>query len=205
MACSCVKNRKNINQNNLNEFPTIQPFQTCLYCAYKHLSYALILIETTNQNLRAIGEIYLAFKHVEKSYLDSIGISIFQILKDFFKNKQIDLKMLKITISKIQDLIDKNLENEEIYISNYEQKNFNSTQLCFLYLICAYELLFFQTGYEYINKPYAIGLLQRAAENTITPQRLKIRNFWKQFQKQIYSDKELFSYIQHIYSLINKN
>lgn len=176
MSCSCNKKDKKVDLS-IN----IQPFDTCLYCSFKHLSYALVLMKTEQTYIRALGQIYLAFKHVEKKY-DQISKEIFDILYNYFNSLILDDKKLLEISNKIQDLTKNDDIGNQHATLNLEQKKLYNQNLKFLYLAAIQELYEYEVGYQKINSPWIMGLLQRACENSSNIDKMKIREIWKKYE-----------------------
>ena len=90
MPCKCkMKNVKvgiEVRNENMTSITKIHPFETCPYCAAKHMSYALVKLNEDNDQLRYIGQVYLAYKHLEKYFINEAKLC-FELITDFFQDK----------------------------------------------------------------------------------------------------------------------
>lgn len=204
MACSCkkIKNIKVENANiNLNESKKIKPFETCPYCASKHMSYALVKLNEDNDQLRYIGQVYLAYKHLEKYFINEAKLC-FELITDFFQDKIYQDKIENV-VNIIHNLaVNFNEEIKEGQNLNLE-KDLKPFFRSALYIIAAGELYNFEVGYKDVNTPYVIGLLQRAAEEHIESIekddiryesfQIKLRMLWKKIENNDDENNEVFN------------
>lgn len=192
MSCSCSKRKNSLQTNSENKEEKIieekiiespeeltLPFETCIECCKKHLSYALVL-ESGFESYRTLGQLYLAYKHLEKFYIKEAEM-LFEMIKDYFKTFKADIHKINEFISMLNKMEVKKVEDGPCL--NLEEKIFSRPQLFILYFISSVELLSYEVAYHEVNKPYAIGLLLRAAEMVVEPKRLKLRIFWKDTEK----------------------
>lgn len=152
MACSCREKTQTI----FDSTPKIHPFQECLFCAIKHLSYAYVL----DDEYRKIAQIWLAYKHL-KSKL------IFNLVEDYFNQK----------------LTQEALEKTIIYLHQSESQIETSDDIhpfadALDFLSC-YELYEHEIGYKAINTPYILGIMQRVAEKVEDSLKMALRMQWK--------------------------
>jgi len=202
MACGCSKQKTKFNlekdaiykemRSNVYR-PTnkiIDPFETCQFCALKHLGYAIVLINDFEE-LRGISQIYLAYKHLEKSFKEEAK-KCFEIITDYFYS-HIDINKLEELIKDVQKLTELKEEVDEDEGLNLE-KNLDLYFRSALYILAAIELFNYEVGYQDINTPFVIGLLQKAAEkglesdlNFSTIQE-SIRNVWKNIETNNFFD-----------------
>ena len=198
MGCSCNKKNKEVNLETI-----IEPFDTCLYCAFKHISYSLVLLKTEETPIRALSQLYLAFKHLEKKY-DELSKEIFDVIFYFFKNLNLDDKKILNISLKIQKEIKNENEDEikEHSCLNLEEKKLFNEHLKFLYLAVVQELYEYEVGYEKINSPWIMGLLQRASENADYNDKDEIRRIWKNYEVKNILIPEYFSFLNLQYKKI---
>ncbi len=185
MSCSCSKKK---SQLPLIEEEMTLPFETCIECAIKHLSYALVL-ESGFENFRALGQVYLAYKHLEKFYIEEAK-TLFKMIKDYFSTFKFNVNEINDFIHMLNKMEIKKVEDG--ICLDLEEKALGPAKVYILYLEAANELLNFEPAYLEINKPYAIGLILRAAEHVPEPTRLKLRNFWKSNDENIFYDLQIF-------------
>ena len=181
MACSCKK-RIDITINNEPIELDTKPFETCPLCAFKHLSYALVKYD--ENILRSIANIYLAYKHLEKNFKEEATLC-FNLIKLFF-DKNLNKTSLNEVIERLHNLainyIGKDTSFTEGEVMNLEN-DLKPLHKSSLYTLAAYELYNFEVGYQDINTPYVIGLLQEAAEfELFLNWKMKIRDLWKQIE-----------------------
>lgn len=181
MSCACLEKEK------------ITPLDTCLECVYKHLSYANVLEEDS----RKIGQIYLAYKHIEKGNAE-FATSLFKIIEKYLKESKLNNDEIYSNILKLENIrIDEEKEN-----LNLEEKYLNEDELEALYLIAVNELIK-EIGYEKINKPFIIGYLQKAADISKNNKNI-IRNIWKIYFKTnefMNIDEIIFRKLQYLIRL----
>lgn len=166
MPCKCkMKNIKvgiEVKNEIITSITKIHPFETCPYCAVKHLGYALVKLNEDNDELRYIGQVYLAYKHLEKFFKEEAK-KCFELINDFFEEK-IDKDKIESIVKEIHNLaINFDGEIKEENTLNLE-KSLKPFFRSALYVIAAGELYNFEVGYKDVNTPYVIGLLQKAAE-----------------------------------------
>lgn len=188
MACSCGKIKFNVNVEDglmiINEIKTL-PFESCIFCATKHLSYALILSE----DYRKIGQMYLAYKHL--GAFPNFAEKVFNKIKLYFDKGVIELNDLVSDIHQFaSNNIDLKIENVEL---NYENENkLFSLEQVFLFVAGVNELYNFELGYKDVNTPYVIGLLQKAVEAEPFNDKKEIyRNMWKMIESDSLNEKNM--------------
>lgn len=213
MACGCSKSKTKFNLEKdaiykeigqriyTPKNKIIQPFETCQFCALKHLGYAIVLINDFEE-LRGISQIYLAYKHLEKSFKEEAK-KCFEIITDYFYS-HIDINKLEELIKDVQKLTELKEEVNEDDGLNLEKK-LDIYFRAALYILAAIELFDYEVGYQDINTPFVIGLLQRAAEKSIESDlnfstiQESIRNVWKNIEiNQFMDDGILFSLVQRL-------
>lgn len=141
MSCSCNKNKK------------IKPFQLCLTCANKHLSYASIL-------------------YLKGDYFSSLG----QIILAFYHSNDLDL--LEIA-EKIQagTISSDEIAYYDIKISEKRELTNN-----IIFQLCAVKEMIKEYTYQAVNKPYVIGLLESVLYHAPNEVKDKVRQIRKKVQ-----------------------
>lgn len=173
MGCSCREKTNTIFDSTAK----INPYDFCLFCAVKHLSYSYAVI---NQ-FRMIGQIFCAYKHLENTIY---GIQILKLLQSYFKGTFVKEKLEKVTRLIHQFAVDgKEFEESTINIEDYLTLN----QINALQLLSVFQLYEKQIGYKNINVPYIIGVLQKVAETVDDNIKASIRIQWKLIE----ADKKL--------------
>lgn len=155
--------------------PTVQPLDTCPYCAMKHISLANVLVEY-DDNFTAAGQLQCAGYHyntANKTLSDRCKALARQLITD------------KISAyAKLPDLLVQSFKLDAPGTS----KQLDPGALkydpvaCAVHLATAQSLLFTQIFYQKLNKGYAIGQLILAAVNIQAGHRdiaRRIRNIWK--------------------------
>jgi len=194
MACGCTKSKFNLEKAKIYDelisnvyrpkYKIIQPFETCQYCALKHLGYSIVLIND-HEEIRGVSQIYLAYKHLERSFKEEAK-KCFKIITDYFYS-HIDMNDLEDVIKDVQKLTEIKedvKESDPLNLENNLERYFKAG----LYILAAIELFNYEVGYQDINTPFVIGLLQRSIEEPIESdynfamfQRL-IRQEWKNIE-----------------------
>ena len=77
--CTCTKHK-----NFKYSMPYILPYDICKQCAIKHLSYALIKYNK-NEIARCIGQLYLAYLHLNRGYRIE-ATKVFELIQNIFNN-----------------------------------------------------------------------------------------------------------------------
>lgn len=216
MSCKCRRKEGEIITYSSEKL--IHPFETCPLCATKHIGYAIVNYDQ-NKKINYISEIYLAYKHLEKSFENEAKLC-FELINDFFNNymlKNYDESKIQNVLETIHNLaINYNEEVEEGEPLKLEDTLPPLLRIV-LYVLAAGELYNYEVGYTDVNTPYVIGLLQMAAEERdekeedekVQIRKNMIRNVWKQIEN---NEKIDFSYfyklaISHIriHFLINED
>lgn len=188
MSCSC-KN-KNVILSSVISSNVIQtaeektkPFEICPLCAFKHISYSLMLFPTEKE--RSIANAFLAYKHLEKQFKEEATLCFDLITK--FLNNTLVINDFYNVIEKLQQLAVTQSEKDEVFSENLEnlnlEKNLENLQQCFLCIISAGELYNNEFGYKDVNTSYVIGLLQLAIEKEyFDTWKKRIREIWKKIE-----------------------
>lgn len=182
MACSCKKKTIVYQNKKVQIYDRgTYPFDSCLQCAKKHLGLSLMLYNM-GQKKRAITNVYLAYKHMQKRYAD-LAKPVFALYHDLLKGLAFenDIKiMVKFFMQKYKHVVQSETQTQ----LHLEEELTKQEQLR-TYVWSAYELMFHQFGYDELNKPYAIGYLQQAVQ--LQQDKVKqelIRYLWIEQDKQ---------------------
>lgn len=180
MGCSCNNKIKKYNYKNVryqDENNKTKPFEICPYCAFKHLSYSLVL----NNPYQCIGELYLAYKHLQGNF-QSLSIKIIDMINRILEN---DLKISHLLIYRLADeaheLAIKHKENNE-NIGQIKQLDLDDKlkDRYIVYISAANQLYNHQQGYKDVNYQYVLGMLQLAVEYAPNEdKKTYTRNIWK--------------------------
>lgn len=184
MSCAC--NKKTIvykNQKIEIEERFNKPFDSCVQCARKHISLALIL---TNKGIKDRGAInvFLCYKHLEKKYTE-LAKTVFDLYERLIKEKanENDIKILVKFFMREYHKVNENQNETTLNLEYSLDEDLRKKT----YLLSAYEMLFEEFGYNEINQPYVIGYLQLACEleqDELTKQ--VIRSIWKNLDKNTF-------------------
>lgn len=182
MACSCKKKTVVYQNKKVQIYDRgIYPFDSCLNCTKKHLGLALMLYNMKEKD-RAITNIFLAYKHLEKRYSDMAKV-VYQLYKKLLRKEAVE-NDIKLIVKWFIQQSKWAKESDEQTQLNFE-KDLSDEQKKRTYLYSAYQLLFHQFGYDQLNKPYAIGYLQIAVQ--LQQDQIKkqlIRSLWIQPNQQ---------------------
>lgn len=138
-----------------------RPFETCLYCAQKHLSSALAMsvFDFTGKNpivVRIASQVQLAAWHFGNTYSNEYDRCL-KIINNIFQLKPYKEQLTELTEISWNDLsisLKHFSDDENILIKS--DKNFKAA--C-LHVANAVELLKFEKNYQNINYSYAVGQL----------------------------------------------
>ena len=138
-----------------------RPFETCLFCAQKHLSSALALssMDLTGRypvSLRTASQVQLAAWHFGKTYLDEFRrckavIDLIFSLKDYQNELR---RLVEISWDDLSISIKEFSDDEKIL-----QESENTFKAGVLHTANSVELLKFERNYAHINFSYAVGQL----------------------------------------------
>lgn len=175
--------------------PTVKPDELCIYCAIKHLSFALILLQqdTLEDKVVAIGQLMCARYHLRQfNKSTSIYFAVLIVkcilnedISEYIKQLIVELQS-KRTKANIKDIIQK----YSIYKEYINYSFLRNAVMPLQYLAYAYALMFSQPSYQNINRIYAVGALSRAAHlmNThgldFKSYLDQTREIWKMIQSQ---------------------
>lgn len=193
MSCNCAKKTIVFKNEKFQIYDRkTAPFDSCLVCAKKHIGFALFLYDRVDKK-RAITNLYLAYKHLEKRYAD-MAKTVFELYRGLLTGEKTedDIKIfVKFFWSKIALL---NAEESELETKLNLEDTLSDEDKIKTYIYTAYQLLFHQFGYQLINKSYAVGYLQGAVELETDKQKKQlIRTIW------IKEDKESFEKVLSLY------
>lgn len=208
MACNCSKEHYNFDKAQYLDFNhlyshIIEPFDSCPYCATKHIGYALVLFDEVKDKSRYIAQVYLCYKHLEKTYKEEAK-KCFDLILDFLRD-EIDKEKIKEVVKIVHDLTSKKVKNidkeENLYLENNLDEYFRSA----LYILAAGELFSYEFGYKDVNIPYIIGLLQKAAEIPDEGLKYRLRELWKNIEIDQLKDDKIFYFVASNVFSIRKN
>lgn len=177
-SISGVTTKKTVVQTSDSGYdftPTVQPLDTCPYCAMKHISLANVLVQY-DDNFTAAGQLQCAGYHyntANKGLSDRCKALARQLITDKAS-----------AYAKLPDMLSQSFKLDAHGTSKQLDPGAMSYDpvACAVHLATAQTLLFTQIFYEKLNKGYAIGELILAAVNIQAGHRdiaRRIRNIWK--------------------------
>lgn len=183
MACTCNKKVNTYASKKIIEQPEeekTRPFEICPLCAFKHLSFCLVL----NDPLRIIGELFLAYKHLQSTFEDE-SKTIIDIINRITQNQyhvpHFQMRCLTENVHQIAlNFKQENDEKQDVKTSDFEELIKDKFTV---FSSAANQLFNHETGYEDINFTFVLGLLQLAADNAPDEEKKQLaRNTWKLIQ-----------------------
>ena len=189
MSCSCSKNIKNVSYKGIkviDKDSKTLPFQICPYCAFKHLAYAFII--APKDQYQCIGELYLAFKHLENTFPD-ISKEIIDLINLILSKKynHVPMKYILKLEDKVHNLAIKYKEQNQNLPETSSNIDFDKeiTDKFIVYICAANQLYNHQQGYKDINYKYVLGLLQLAVDYAPSEQKkIQTRSAWKMIENR---------------------
>lgn len=139
-----------------------KPYETCLYCAQKHLASALSMsvFDLTGRNsilLRIASQVQLAAFHFGTKYPNEYEKCIFIV------NEILSLKEYKNDLTNLTEISWEKLSSEVMKDVEFHEELLLKTEKSFkfgcLHVSNAIEMLKFEADYKHINYSYAIGQL----------------------------------------------
>lgn len=175
-----------------------KPDEYCLNCIQKHLALSIAMIEQGSafNKLVAAGELLLASQHYAQ-HDQKLAVRCYytgmQVLQ-YNKNRSLYLQHIRTLLKNA--ILYRDLPNwwEEVEIPKLSKstQHWKYEYALLLQLCGAYCLMFTQTGYQNINKAYAVGKLSYVATQYTKLQKpqlaFKLRQIWKKAQQMTIYD-----------------
>ena len=181
-------------QSDYDFTPTVQPVDTCVYCAMKHIALANVFMEYDDQ-FSIAGELQLAGYHYNTA--DSIRS---QLCKNYartvYTEKQFVYQKLPQLLKTSLSLLSIDTTSKQTSPGHLQYDSLSSL----VHVATAHSLMFTEVFYEELNKGYAVGELVLAAVNIQNRYRdtaKHIRDVWKIMQEikqpndQAYTDAQI--------------
>lgn len=187
MSCSCTKKLNTVSYKGIriiDKDSKTLPFQICPYCAFKHLAYAFII--APKDQYQCIGELYLAFKHLENTFpqISSKIISLINLILSK-KYQHIPMKFILTIADEVHQLAIKYKEQNQNLPETSSNIDFDKeiTNKFIVYICAANQLFSHQQGYKDINYKYVLGLLQLAIDYAPNEdKKVYTRSAWKMIE-----------------------
>ena len=184
MSCSCSKKLNSVSYKGIriiDQNNDTLPFEVCPYCAFKHLAYAFIV--APKDQYQCIGELFLAYKHLQNNFKD-ISMKIIDLINLILSKKynHVPLKFILKLEDEVHELAIKYKEaNEDLPQSSSDEDLDEKISDKFTVYICgANELYNHELGYKDLNYKYVLGLLQLAIEYAPNEEKKNLtRSAWK--------------------------
>lgn len=168
MSCSCQRASTNGIQVVLPH--AVQPDESCIFCAYKHVSTAYALLASMGlhsiSRQRIIGELELARRHTQLEYKTEHGLILNVLLKTLFREPMtVALEKALDTIHTAVDIELKEAKTTNVTASNVLRlPNTVSPFMGELHFSAAWELAQ-ECGYAKHNRSMIVGDLVLAQQN----------------------------------------
>lgn len=189
--------------------PTVKPQDQCFNCAAKHMGFALALIQKPDYmdfcmcaaQVSLAGSHYMAYnKDLQVMYRD-LALKMLLDMPDRIKYMKELLKLADISYKLFKGQEVRVTPNNDLLKQISTDKE-QSAQFI-LAVSRAYCMMFAETGYQELNRMYAVGELSKASSLKVPVQdmeklREKLRVAWKLLQQPQKDDSKCHSLIVHI-------
>jgi len=187
MSCSCTKKLNSVSYKGIRYIDGDQktlPYEICPYCAFKHLAYAFSIAPRSEE--RAIGELYLALKHLQNNFPYQ-SEKIIAVINDIISKKypHIPLTHIMKLADMVHEIVIKYKENNEELPKEEVDIDFDKEMIdpFTVYICAANELFNHEQGYKDINYKFVLGLLQMAVDFAPNEEvKNYVRSAWKMIE-----------------------
>lgn len=181
---------------------TVKPQDFCTNCALKHIALAITLLDQDTQMNKwlAAAQIYLAGLHYKQKSSNLFNICLMVSKKIILETQQTEVSLKRLLNFALNSAIKHKFGALMQEVINIEFLKARLLQSCLL-IHTVYSLLFLQITYEQLNRPYAIGHLEKASMQLAKYHqtyklRSQLRKLWKIIQQAKDFNKDVLEHLQ---------